>query len=169
MSDSSWSERLSAAERVRMVAETVSESRTANWVAEEAEVAHETARKYLDRLVEDGRLVAHDDGDRTSYRPDPVGQYLTETRELYETHTPEELADSLAAMNDDIRSWRETYGVETPNELRASIGDASDAEDERERRRIADEWERLRYRRQLVEDALRLHDRFPDGRTHAAV
>jgi predicted ArsR family transcriptional regulator len=168
MSDSSWSERLSGAERVRMVAETVSEPRTANWVAEEADVAHETARKYLDRLVEDGRIVAEDEGDRTVYRPDPVGQYLTETRELYEEHTPEELADSLAEMNEEIRSWRESYGVETPNELRASIAEASDSDDERERKRVASEWERLRYRRQLVEDALRLHDRFPDGRTHAA-
>lgn len=167
MSDSSWSERLSAAERVRMVAETVDEPRTANWVAEEAEVAHETARKYLDRLSEDGRLLAESDGDRTVYRPDPVGQYLTETRELYDGHTPEELTDSLAAMNDDIRSWREAYGVETPNELRASVADAADVEEERERRRVAREWERLRYRRQVVEDALRLHDRFPDERTHA--
>ena len=167
MSDSSWSEQLSAADRVRMVAETVGEPRTANWVAEKAEVAHETARKYLDRLAENGRLLAETDGDRTVYRPDPVGQYLVETRELYDDHTPEELADSLSTMNEEIRSWRETYGVQTPNELRASIADATDPKDERERRRIAREWERLRYRRQLVEDALRLHDRFPDEQTHA--
>lgn len=167
MSDSSWSDRLSGAERVRMVAETVHEPRTANWVAEEAEVAHETARKYLDRLVEDGKLLTERTGDRTVYRPDPVGQYLAETRELYDGHSPEELTDSLAAMSDDIRSWRAAYDVETPNELRASVGDATDAEDEQERRRIAREWERLRYRQQLVEDALRLHDRFPDERSAA--
>ncbi|WP_425492131.1 DUF7342 family protein [Haloferax gibbonsii] len=35
-----------------------SEPRTANWVAAEAEVAHETASKYLKRLTEDGKLIA---------------------------------------------------------------------------------------------------------------
>lgn len=154
-----WAERLSAAERVRAVAETVSEPRTANWIAEEAEVAHGTATKYLEQLVEDGRLVAETAGDQTSYRPDPVGQYLVEMRELYEQHGPDELAASLEGMNDEIRGWREEYGVESPNELRASIGDADETGGER--RRIAREWERLAYRRRLVEDALRLHDRFP--------
>lgn len=154
-----WTERLSAAERVRTVAETVSEPRTANWIAEEAEVAHGTATKYLEQLVKDGRLVAETTGERTVYRPDTVGQYLVEMRELYEQHDPDELAASLEAINDEIREWKEEYGVESPNELRVSIGDTDETGDDR--RRIAREWERLAYRRQLVEDALRLHDRFP--------
>lgn len=157
----SWEDALTATERVRAVALTVGEPRTANWIAEEAAVAHETATKYLSQLVEDGKLVAERSGDRTTYRLDPVGQYLTEVRELYENHTPDELAASLAEMNDQIRSWRADYDVETPNELRASIREADDSEGERERRRIAGEWEHLDHRRSLVEDALRLYDRFP--------
>lgn len=157
-----WGDRLTAAERVRAVAETVSEPRTANWIAEEAGVAHGTATKYLEQLVEDGRLLTETAGERTSYRPDPVGQYLVEMRDLYEQHEPDELAHRLEEMNADIRGWKQEYGVESPNELRASIGDADETGGER--RRIAREWERLAYRRRVVEDALRLHDRFPEER-----
>lgn len=156
-----WSQNLSAAERVEAVALTVSEPRTANWIATEAEVAHETATKYLTRLVDDGKLRAETQGQQTTYAPDPVGQYLIEMRDLYENHTPDELATSLEAMNDEIRTWKMEYDVETPNELRASLSNAADREDERSRRRAAREWEHLQTRRRLVEDALRLYDRFP--------
>lgn len=156
-----WTESLSAAERVRMVAITVDEPRTANWIADEAVVAHETATKYLSQLVDDGQLVAERAGDRTVYRPDPVSQYLDEVRELYEGHSPDELATGLRDITEQIEGWRDEYGIETPNELRATIGGVEDAEEARTRQRIALEWDRLAARRSLVEDALRLHDRFP--------
>lgn len=162
-----WTEAQSTSERVRAVALTIGQPRTANWIAGEADVAHETAKKYLVQLADDGQLVAEESDDRTTYRPDPVGQYLTEMRELYEAHRPDELADSLGEMNEQIRSWQSEYGVETPNELRATIANAESAADERERRQTASEWERLAHRRSLVEDALGLYDRFP-GRSNPA-
>jgi len=156
-----WAEELSAAERVEAVALTVSEPRTANWIATEAEVAHETATKYLKRLVDDSKLRAETHGQQTAYAPDPVGQYLIEMRELYENHSPDDLATSLEEMNGQIRTWKAEYDVETPNGLRASLSRAADREDERTRRQAAREWEHLQTRRRLVEDALRLYDRFP--------
>lgn len=157
----SWADGLSGADRVEAVALTVSEPRTANWIADEADVAHATAKKYLSRLAADGALREETQDGHTTYQPDPVSQYLRETRELYESHTPDELAASLGEMNDQIRTWKREYDVETPNDLRASIGDAASERDERERRETASEWEHLAYRRRLVEDALHLHDRFP--------
>ncbi|ELZ31322.1 hypothetical protein C474_08472 [Halogeometricum pallidum JCM 14848] len=164
----SWTDDLSAAERVEAVALTVSEPRTANWIAAEAEVAHETAAKYLKRLTDDGKLNADARGQQTTYEPDPVGQYLIEVRELYEEHSPDELAASLEAMNEQIRTWKREYDVETPNELRASLGRIDDVADERERRQAAREWDHLETRRRLVEDALRLYDRFPGERPSAS-
>ena len=164
----SWTDGLSAAERVEAVALTVSEPRTANWIATEAEVAHETAAKYLSRLTDDGKLTADTCGRQTTYEPDPVGQYLVEMRELYEEHSPDELATSLEAMNEQIRTWKTEYDAETPNELRASLGRIDDVEDERERRQVAREWDHLETRRRLVEDALRLYDRFPGERRSAS-
>ena len=163
-----WADGLSGAERVEAVALTVSEPRTANWIATEAEVAHETATKYLKRLADDGKLTADTRGQQTTYEPDPVGQYLLEMRELYEEHSPDELAASLEAMNEQIRTWKRDYDTETPNELRASLGKTGDAADEGERRRVAREWDHLRTRRRLVEDALQLYDRFPGERRSAS-
>lgn len=164
----SWTDGLSAAERVEAVALTVGEPRTANWIAKEAEVAHETATKYLNRLADDGKLTADTRGQQTTYEPDPVGQYLIEMRELYEEHSPDELAASLEAMNEQIRTWKAEYDVKTPNELRASLRGTDDAEDERERRQAAREWDHLETRRRLVEDALRLYDRFPGEQRSAS-
>lgn len=163
-----WTDELSAAERVEAVALTVGEPRTANWVATEAEVAHETAAKYLKRLADDGTLRADTHGQQTTYEPDPIAQYLTEMRELYDEHSPDELAGSLEEMNEQIRAWKAEYDVESPNELRASLARTPDAVDERDRRRVAREWEHLETRRRLVEDALRLYDRFPGERRSAS-
>ena len=163
-----WTDGLSAAERVEAVALTVGEPRTANWIASEAEVAHETATKYLKRLTDDGKLSADARGQQTTYEPDPVGQYLIEMRELYEQHSPHDLAASLEEMNEQIRTWKSEYDVETPNELRASLGRIDDIADEHGRRQAAQEWDHLETRRRLVEDALRLYDRFPGGRRSAS-
>jgi len=80
---------------------------------------------------------------------------------VHENHSPDDLAASLEQMNDQIRMWKAEYDVETPNGLRASLSRAADREDERTRRQAAREWEHLQTRRRLVEDALRLYDRFP--------
>lgn len=58
--------------------------------------------------------------------------------------------------------------VETANQLRASLGRTDDVTDERDRRQAAREWDHLETRRRLVEDALRLHDRFPGERRSAS-
>lgn len=155
-----WTKDLSAAERVEAVALTISNPQTVNWIAAEAEVAHKTAAKYLSQLVDDGKLVVDSRGQQTTYEPDPVSQYLIEMRELYEYHAPDELAESLEKMNEQIRTWKSEYDAETSNQLRASLA-SEDIEDEHERRQAAREWDHLATRRRLVEDALRLYDRFP--------
>jgi len=163
----SWTDDLSAVRRVEAVALTVDEPRTANWIASEAEVAHETAAKYLKQLTDDGKMSADTHGQRTMYEPDPVGEYLVEMRELYDEHSPDELAASLEQMNEQIRTWRADYDVETSKQLRASPGRTEDVTDEPERRQVAREWDHLEMRRRLVEDALRLYDRSPDEQRSA--
>ncbi len=49
-------------DRVRMVAQQVSEPRTANWIASEAEWSHGPTKRVLEHLVDDGILHRDDTG-----------------------------------------------------------------------------------------------------------
>jgi predicted ArsR family transcriptional regulator len=150
-----------AVDRVRWVAESLERPRTAHWVADEAGVSPSTARKYLERLADDRRLTRTAEGERTLYVPDRVSQYLDEVREAYDAHDADELTAALGDIREQRRDWCDEFGVESANELRATVADV--ARDEAERRReIAIEWEHLATRQRVLEDALALCDRFPD-------
>ena len=56
-------------DQVRMVARQVSEPRTANWIASEADWLHEPTKRVLDRLVDNGILYRDDTGVHTTYFP----------------------------------------------------------------------------------------------------
>lgn len=55
---------------VRMVARQLSEPRTANWIASEAEWSHEPTKRILERLIDDGALRREESGAHTTYQPD---------------------------------------------------------------------------------------------------
>ncbi len=57
-------------DRVRMVARQVSEPRTANWIAPEADWSHGPTKRALERLVDDSILHRGDTGAHTTYFPD---------------------------------------------------------------------------------------------------
>lgn len=158
----SWDDQ-PAADRVRWVAESLSQPRTAHWVATEADVSPATAQKYLEKLAENRRLRQIDDGEYTLYTPDRISQYLDDVREVYDNHTADDLATSLSTMQTQIDAWQAEYNVTTPNELRATICDVSREQGEH-RRDIALEWEHIVARIDIIEDALTLYDRFPSHR-----
>jgi hypothetical protein len=84
-------------------------------------------------------------------------------REVYEDHSADELAQSLNEIRTQIETWKATYDVSTPNALRATIATVDQVEAE-QRRDIAIEWDHVETRLDIIEDALRLYDRFPDDR-----
>jgi uncharacterized protein YhaN len=150
-----------AADRVRWVAESLGAPRTANWVATEADVSPVTARKCPERLADDRRLRRVDDSERTLYAPDRVSQYLDEVREAYDAHTADELATALSDIREQLSAWHNEFDVASPNELRATVAE-TDREGAERRREITIEWEHLATRREVLDDALELYDRFPD-------
>lgn len=145
-------------ERVRVAARTLRTPRPASWVAEETDVSVKTARKYLDQLVEDNVLRTIERGEETVYCVDQLMATYREIATLQREHDREELTSALESMRSRIADWKETYDVETPGELRASIADlVADAEVER-RREIASEWEHLEDRLPVVRAALNEYD-----------
>ena len=74
--DAAWKEQTSAFDRVRSVALSLSEPRPAAWIASEALVAENTARKHLERLVDMHVLLKADREGTALYTPDPLHQRL---------------------------------------------------------------------------------------------
>ncbi|MWV65363.1 hypothetical protein GRS48_11120 [Halorubrum sp. JWXQ-INN 858] len=147
-------------DRVRMVARQVSEPRTANWIASEADWSHGPTKRALERLVDDGILHRDDTGTHTTYFPDYRRQALTEAIRLRDSdHTVEDLPQWLTEMNAQIRGWKNEFDVESPNQLRGTIVDqVLDVTEEDRRREISREWEQLQRRIEIVGFAIREWD-----------
>jgi hypothetical protein len=155
-------EYMTRGERVRAAARTLTTPRSAGWIAEQTDVSPQTAQKYLDQLVEDDVLSTRIVDERTLYYVDPVMAYFRELRALQENHSPDELSAALKSIRAQIDEWQTTYEVDTPNELRASIGTTDESVDETDRRSVASRWEHLDQRIDLVRDALEFYNRLAE-------
>jgi formylglycine-generating enzyme required for sulfatase activity len=149
-------------ERVRAAARTLTTPRSAGWVAEQTDVSSHTAQKYLDQLVEDDVLATRTMDERTLYYANPVMAYFRELRELQEDHSPNELSAALEDMHTQIEEWQTIYEADSPNDLRASIGETGESMDRDDRRAIASRWEHLNQRIDLVSDALEFYSRLAE-------
>jgi len=153
-------QRTTGEDRVRMVARQLTEPRTANWIASEADWSYEPTKRVLERLVDNGVIRRDDDGQHTTYRPDYRHQAMREAMALCDdAGSVEELTDRLGEIKTQIQEWKSMYDVSSPNELRATIADADlSSDEEAERRDIARTWEHLEGRLKIVRFAVREWD-----------
>ena len=80
-----WKEHQNAFDRVRAVAVRVSEPKPADWIAEQAHVAGNTARDHLQLLVEMNVLRTATGGNATRYEPDPLYTRMQALRDFLNT------------------------------------------------------------------------------------
>ncbi len=151
----SWTESTTARERVETIATTLSEPRTPNWVAEQAEVDWDTAKRHLEQLKETGVLVRTDENE---YLPDPTRAYFDHLRDLILEHSKAELRAELEAIATRIEEWKDTYDVSSPAELETTLGTDLPGADVRERRQALRRWETSLDSRQRIQRALELYD-----------
>jgi hypothetical protein len=151
----SWTDSMTARERVETIATTLSTPRTANWVADQADVKWDTAKRHLDSLVESGVLLVTED-DR--YVPDPTRAYFDHLRELILTNDRAELRGELESIAERIEAWQTTYDVSSPAELESTLATELSPEEIRERRRALRRWENSLQSRETIRAALRLYD-----------
>jgi len=149
-----WTEHQSAFDRVRSVAVTLSQPRSADWVAETAHVAGNTARDHLQRLVEMNVLQAVPGDGATRYRPDPLYTRMRALRDLLDGRDRDDLLELRADLQEQVESWRAEYGAESSDDLRERAAHAATARETRDLRRTASDWDVVRYRLRLVEDAI---------------
>lgn len=64
----------------------------------------------------------------------------------------------------DIDAWREAYDVATADELRTTVGDDLPADERRQRRRDAEDWEYYEHQIALVKQAIQLYDAIESAR-----
>ena len=154
----SWTESMSARDRIRAVAESLREPRSVNWISEQADAAWSTTNEELQELVDQGQLRRVEAGETTRYQPDYTRLLFEEIRTLIEKNTREELRSELAAITEEIEEWQATYDVETWEELEQSLadGDLTSAE-LRDRRDVIAFWRENEEDRRLIKHALELY------------
>lgn len=157
----SWSDDLTARERVRAIATTLTEPRSVEWVREEAQVSSwQTAKDELEMLVEFRQVqaVEGDDGN-TKYAPNYQLRYFNEVTELINNYTREELREEIASIQTEIDDWKSDFDVESRDELEATLTDDElNSEGIRARNRVLRQWERYEDNKRLVKHALELYD-----------
>jgi len=154
----SWTESMSARDRIRAVAETLREPRSVNWISEQADAAWSTTNEELQDLVDQGQLRRVKAGETTRYQLDYTRLLFDEIRTLIEENTREELRSELAAIAEEIEEWQATYDVETWEELEQSLANAALTSDELyERRDVITRWEENLEDRRLIKHALALY------------
>lgn len=157
----SWAEGLSARERVREIATTLSQPRSVDWVRQEAGISSwETAKDELEMLVEFGQVhaVEGDDG-HTKYAPNYQLRYFNEVTDLINSHTREELREEIAAIQDRIEEWQAAFDVDSRDELEATLTNPDlSSEEIRERNRVLREWTRHEDNKRLLKHALELYE-----------
>lgn len=149
-----WKEQTTAFDRVRSVAQTVTEPRSASWIAEEAAVSENTARDHLQRLVEMNVLRAFEGGATTTYTPDPLHTRMQTLRELIDEYDHDGLIERKEELQRDIQACQDEYGVDSPAELRALAAETETADETATIRQTADDWELTIYRLGIVEEAI---------------
>ena len=150
-----WTETMTARERVETIATTLSKPRTANWVAEQADVKWDTAKKHLNDLVDSGIMLQTED---EQYVPDPTRAYFDHLRELILTNDQEQLRGELEAIAERIDDWRATYDVESIEDLEATLAEDRTPDEIRDRRRVLRRWENSHSSREAIKAALALYD-----------
>ena len=150
-----WTETMTARERVETIATTLSKPRTANWVAEQADVKWDTAKKHLNDLVDSGIMLQTED---EQYVPDPTRAYFDHLRELILTNDQEQLRGELEAIAARIDDWRATYDVESIEDLEATLAEDRTPDEIRDRRRVLRRWENSHSSREAIKAALALYD-----------
>ncbi|WP_182022583.1 DUF7342 family protein [Haloquadratum walsbyi] len=144
-------QRTTGADRVRMVARQLTEPRTANWIASEADWFYEPTKRVPERLVDNGVIRRTDEGRHTTYRPDYRQQAMREAMALCDdADSVEQLTDRLSGIKTQIQEWKSTCDVSSPNELRATIADTDLSSDK--------ESEHLEGRLEIVRFAVREWD-----------
>ncbi|MFC3958124.1 DUF7342 family protein [Halovivax cerinus] len=118
-----WKAETTPSERVKSVIRHTYTPTSAADIADGAQTSPKTARKHLTSLAEDGFVTttagAHG---ATLYRRSDESLITERANRLLAEQSAEELAERVTELRAQINEYRETYGVESPEELAVQLG-----------------------------------------------
>lgn len=163
-----WKEHTTAFDRIRSIAQTVDQPRTAAYIAAEAAVSETTAHDHLKRLVEMDVVRVVRGEDATLYEPDPLYARFRTVRRLIDDHDHEELVELKAEVQGRIEAIRTRYEADSPTNLRQRAAQTESADDTMELIEDASDWELALYHLSAVNDAIDNYSEYAglDGRVH---
>ena len=112
-----WTSDTTARERVREILEETTTYSKVTTLADRARVSEPTTRKYLNELVEEGIGTTEQDGRTTLYKRNQGRLVDRRIEELRTTCSYQELVEGIQEMKESIAEFRETYDVESPEDL----------------------------------------------------
>lgn len=122
-----WKASTTARERVRTVAMRTTEPRTAGEIADRAAVSVTAARDTLNDLVEEGPIRSEQTTNGRRYARDPDWHLMGQIERLSRADS---LIDRIQALQEELATYRETYGVDSPAEVLVETDLSDDALDE---------------------------------------
>lgn len=143
-----WEAKTTPAERVKDVIRHTYDPVTAGAVADDAQTTAKTARKHLDTLADDG-FVTTTKGEHgaTLYQRSSESLITERANRLLSERSVEELTTRVAELQEKIHDYRETHGVDSPEELAVRLGsealENADA-DMRVNTSVVTEWQTTR-------------------------
>lgn len=159
--EEAWKEQTKGIERVIDVALTLQQRRTAEWVADEAAVAEQTARDHLDMLSELGVIAKTTARGVTKYQRDRAYIRFKEVSGYIERYDKDELMDAAQETKEQIETTQGRYDVETADELRQKVTeDGTTSEEVAEYKKAASEFETLHHTLDVISEALDRYEMF---------
>lgn len=116
-----WKAETDAFERVTQVAEQTREPATSADIADRAHVSKTTAIKHLKRLASFGVVEQTSDGNALRWRRNESHAALQRAMELRAETDSRELVEAVEEMQAEIETYRERYGVDSPEALARTL------------------------------------------------
>jgi predicted transcriptional regulator len=112
-----WTSSTTARERIKEILEETTTYSKVSTIADRAHVSEPTTRKYLNELVEEGVGTTEQDGRTTLYKRNQGRLVDRRIEELRTTCSHQELVEGIQDMKESIAEFRETYDLESPEDL----------------------------------------------------
>jgi len=165
-----WESETTPYERIRRVIAHRYMPVSADAVAEDARTSPKTARKHLNTLAEEGFVVtAAGEHGGIVYRRSPESLVVEQAADILEDVSTDELVTRIGEMRDQLNSYQQEYGVDSPEELTIEQTNQTLAEPDSDQSVIdaetIREWQTTRRNLAFANAALSIAnaERFVDG------